>query len=379
MVILRQGIEDVLAQRRQLTATLRDQIVAHDVARDRELDAVLRSVERGLATWMDQGSARDRLPLGLLPATAEVGTLRERFYDPDAESVPPAIEEPDDDVFEELDVETLRRHGGPLLTELRAALRSASADSSVDAFHGLPPEQRRPVELFGLAHLLTAHDDFESAAHLAEHRTVRPDGSPVTFHMPTAALTDERRGPEPGHDERRTRTGGAVSDTTPAPVDETVPYDDPAAVQQDDERDETSFALFEGDEGRLDDRQRRALVALLRSPYVSARTHTDEWRAVLDAEHQLGRGSTTCSSNCTWTATARWRGSARPAPRASAAGSRRCSATSRTRARRRSSSSTCGCGCAPTPVRSGPGRRRPLRDPRPRRRVPSRDGDRPHP
>ncbi|MFJ7287112.1 DUF3375 domain-containing protein [Curtobacterium sp. NPDC098951] len=197
VVILRQGIEDVLAQRRQLTATLRDQIVAHDVARDRELDAVLRSVERGLATWMDQGSARDRLPLGLLPATAEVGTLRERFYDPDAESVPPAIEEPDDDVFEELDVETIRRHGGPLLTELRAALRSASADSSVDAFHGLPPEQRRPVELFGLAHLLTGHDDFESAAHLAEHRTVRPDGSPVTFHMPTAALTDERRGPAP--------------------------------------------------------------------------------------------------------------------------------------------------------------------------------------
>lgn len=78
-----------------------------------------------------------------------------------------------------------------------------------------------------------------------------------------------------------------MSDTTPAPVDETVPYDDPDTVPQDDERDETSFALFEGDEGRLDDRQRRALVALLRNSYVSARTHGDEWRAVLDAEHQL--------------------------------------------------------------------------------------------
>ena len=197
--ILRQGIEDVLAQRRQLTATLRDQIVAHDVVRDRELDAVLRSINRGLATWMDQGSARDRLPLGLLPATAEVGTLRERFYDPDAETVPPPIEEPDDDVFEDLDVQTLRRHGGPLLVELRAALRS-TAGSSVDAFHGLPPEQRRPVELFGLAHLLTGHDDFESATHLAEHRTVRPDGSPVTFHMPSAALTEER-GPGTTNDE----------------------------------------------------------------------------------------------------------------------------------------------------------------------------------
>jgi hypothetical protein len=78
-----------------------------------------------------------------------------------------------------------------------------------------------------------------------------------------------------------------VSDTTPAPVDETVPDDDPTTVLRDDERDETSFALFEGDEGRLDDRERRALVALLRNSYVSARTHADEWRAVLDAEHQL--------------------------------------------------------------------------------------------
>ncbi|WFR66140.1 hypothetical protein P9139_14125 [Curtobacterium flaccumfaciens] len=63
----------------------------------------------------------------------------------------------------------------------------------MDAFHGLPPEQRRPVELFGLAHLLTGRDDFEAAAHLAEHRTVRPDGSRVTFHMPTAALAGEHR------------------------------------------------------------------------------------------------------------------------------------------------------------------------------------------
>ncbi|WP_058726816.1 DUF3375 family protein [Curtobacterium luteum] len=188
--ILRQGIEDVLARRRQLTATLRDQIVAHDVVRDRELDAVLRSVNRGLAAWIEQGSARDRVPLGLLPEPAEVETLRERFYDPDAESVPPPIEEPDDDVFDELDVDTLRRHGGPLLAELRAVLRSAGDTSSDAAFHGLPDEQRRPVELFGLAHLLTGRPDFEEARHVVAHHTVRPDGSVVTFHMPVADLTD---------------------------------------------------------------------------------------------------------------------------------------------------------------------------------------------
>ncbi len=78
-----------------------------------------------------------------------------------------------------------------------------------------------------------------------------------------------------------------MSDTRPAPVDDEVTTDDLAAVGQDEDRDETSFALFEGDEGRLDEPQRRALVALLRHTYVSARTHADEWRAVLDAEAQL--------------------------------------------------------------------------------------------
>ncbi|MFZ6991975.1 DUF3375 family protein [Curtobacterium sp. RRHDQ66] len=187
--ILRQGIEDVLAQRRLLTGTLRDQIVAHDVVRDRELDAVLRSVNRRLATLMGDGSARGTLPLELLPPVAEIGTLRERFYDPDTEAVPPPIEEPDDDVFDEIDVDSLRRHGGPLLVELRAALRFSTAATSDGAFHELPPEQRRPVELFGLAHLLTGRDDFETAAAAVAHETVRPDGTAVAFTMPTAALT----------------------------------------------------------------------------------------------------------------------------------------------------------------------------------------------
>ena len=82
-----------------------------------------------------------------------------------------------------------------------------------------------------------------------------------------------------------------MSDTTTAPVDETDPEgSDPVLDErhdEDEERDESSFALFEGDEGRLDEPQRRALVALLRHTYVSARTHADEWRAITDGEHQL--------------------------------------------------------------------------------------------
>jgi hypothetical protein len=52
-------------------------------------------------------------------------------------------------------------------------------------------------------------------------------------------------------------------------------------------RSDTSFALFEGDEGLLDEPERRAFVALLRSRYVSARSHPAEWRALLDGEGLL--------------------------------------------------------------------------------------------
>lgn len=61
------------------------------------------------------------------------------------------------------------------------------------------------------------------------------------------------------------------------------PTTGPAAA---DER-EDSFALFEGDEGRLDAAQRRALVALLKHRYVSPALHPAEWRTVIDSESLL--------------------------------------------------------------------------------------------
>jgi hypothetical protein len=49
----------------------------------------------------------------------------------------------------------------------------------------------------------------------------------------------------------------------------------------DDEADpETSLALFEGDAGGLSLEQRRALVALLKNNYISARHHPAEWRVL---------------------------------------------------------------------------------------------------
>jgi hypothetical protein len=52
--------------------------------------------------------------------------------------------------------------------------------------------------------------------------------------------------------------------------------------------DAESFALFEGDEGRLDAAQRRALVALLKHRYVSPALQPAEWRTILESEALLG-------------------------------------------------------------------------------------------
>lgn len=189
VAILRQGVEDVLVQRRRLTTTLRDQIVAHDVVADRELDAMLRSINRHLAEWNPTGSSRHRVPLALLPAATSTPHLRERLYDADAETVPPPLDDVDetDLDLELVDVDSLRQFGGPLLDALRAAL-GGPAPTSAAAFNTLPDPERRPVELFGLAHLLTGLDDFERADELAPHLAVRPDGTLVTFDMPSAHL-----------------------------------------------------------------------------------------------------------------------------------------------------------------------------------------------
>src|SRR3546814_6994551 len=50
--LVRDGLDRVLAQRRRVTATLKEYIVSHDVARDRELEQTLRQVESELMTWM---------------------------------------------------------------------------------------------------------------------------------------------------------------------------------------------------------------------------------------------------------------------------------------------------------------------------------------
>ncbi|WP_244928835.1 DUF4194 domain-containing protein [Nocardioides sp. W7] len=51
--------------------------------------------------------------------------------------------------------------------------------------------------------------------------------------------------------------------------------------------DEGSVSLFEGDEGGLEYAQRRALVALLKQRFISARTHPRDWPVLVEHERVL--------------------------------------------------------------------------------------------
>ncbi|AQX80265.1 hypothetical protein BWO91_09990 [Plantibacter flavus] len=77
-------------------------------------------------------------------------------------------------------------------------------------------------------------------------------------------------------------TDSTSVDLTTDGLDAFAPAEAPVADPDDD-----SFALFEGDEGRLDAAQRRALVALLKHRYVSPALQPAEWRTVLESESLL--------------------------------------------------------------------------------------------
>src|SRR6476619_5773414 len=68
----------------------------------------------------------------------------------------------------------------------------------------------------------------------------------------------------------------------------TVHDDFPAIDHEDPEREATtSVSLFEGDEGGLEYAERRALVALLKQRFISARTHPRDWRALTENERVI--------------------------------------------------------------------------------------------
>ena len=190
--IIRQGTKDVLAQRRRLTATLKEHIVNNDVQRERELDRTLRGINRELAKWMETVGPRATVHVELLPPTMKVGHLRERLWDPASAAPPPPLEDIEDDIPEPPTVEELRMQGGPSLDDLRAALVAAlkSGDSETigDLFHNLPDDLRRPVEILGLLHLASRVNALDGVAATEVFEAIRPGGERRHFLGPAVPL-----------------------------------------------------------------------------------------------------------------------------------------------------------------------------------------------
>jgi len=208
--LIRKGVDDVLTQRNGLTTTLREHIVNHDVVKDRELERLLREINKELAVWMETAGPRSTVTAELMPGTLELEHLRERFYDPGAHKAPPPLEDVSAYAPEPPSLDAMRTQGGPLLEELRDAIVTAFTDGAATtvgaAFNSLEPALRRPVEILGLLQIATQIDAVHSAPSAGSDEstesaptsgdsetfeTVRPDGSRRTFTVPRITLTDD--------------------------------------------------------------------------------------------------------------------------------------------------------------------------------------------
>jgi len=198
--LVRDGLDRVLAQRSRVTATLKEYIVSHDAARDRELEQTLRQVESELMPWMANTGPRATHDIPLLPARTTVDHLRERFYDPADDVLPEAIGPADPADAPTLSLAELMAQGGPQLSTLRRRLEDALSDplpagSLGELFDGLEPSLRRPVEIFGLLHL-AADRGWGTEDAVESFAAVRHDGSRRTFGVPRMPLPDPDLDPQ---------------------------------------------------------------------------------------------------------------------------------------------------------------------------------------
>ncbi|MEA9999561.1 DUF3375 family protein, partial [Cryobacterium sp. RTS3] len=193
--LIRKGIDDVLTQRNGLTTTLREHIVNHDVVKDRELERLLREINKELAVWMETAGPRSTVTAELMPGVLDVEHLRERFYDPLNHRPPPDLEDVSEYAPEPPSLDEMRRQGGPMLERMRDALvmfRGTGDTVSVGAaFNDLEPALRRPVEILGMLQIATQVDALSRAHQLESFETVRPDGSRRTFSVPRIILNDD--------------------------------------------------------------------------------------------------------------------------------------------------------------------------------------------
>ncbi|ANZ40595.1 hypothetical protein BBK82_35930 [Lentzea guizhouensis] len=119
VAVIRKGIDDVLTRRSRVSSTLRDHIVNHDVVEERELEALLRDINKQLAHWMTTAKPRSFIPVELMPTTAAVHHLRLRFHDPETETSPPPLEDVSAEAPAPPSLEEILKQGGPLRDRMR--------------------------------------------------------------------------------------------------------------------------------------------------------------------------------------------------------------------------------------------------------------------
>lgn len=199
--LMRKGLDSVLDQRSRITEVLRTYITTHDASKDRELDRVLRALDKAMSSWLTVAGPNERVDVPLLPGQADIAHLKERFHDPSEDAALPELHDSDvDERPEGLSLDELRTFGGPRMSELHAALLSAKEElgalpphwSLGQLFAELPDELRRPVDALGLLHLAVNHDGLARTEETELYRAIRPDGSTRTFDVPVLS---------PGHDD----------------------------------------------------------------------------------------------------------------------------------------------------------------------------------
>jgi hypothetical protein len=204
--LLREGLHGVQVQQHKASRSLADHLAHHHSVQEREVTAVLTKLQRELEQWMQHARPRDTVPMPWMPAKADVGRLRTRFYDPVVEKPTAPLEDVSDDAPEPPSRAQIRRDGGPRVAAVRAgvsdALRSGRATTLGAAFNELDAELRRPVELFGLAQLATSIDMLAgSEAHFEAVTARRPDGTRRHLTLPVLPVTAEQIGSRGGdHD-----------------------------------------------------------------------------------------------------------------------------------------------------------------------------------
>ncbi|MGZ4475608.1 MAG: DUF3375 domain-containing protein [Nocardioides sp.] len=204
--LIREGLDRVLSQRSRVTSTLKDYIVSHDGARDRELEQTLRQIESELMTWLATSGPRATTDVPLLPARVDVDHFRERFYDPADDVAPARLADTPGPTAAAPSYAGLMAQGGPSITVLRQRLDEAlgsldPAASLGEVFDSLDPSLRRPVEILGLLHL-AADRELPAEPTLERYRAVRADGSERTFAVPRVPLPDPDLGPRPTEEHR---------------------------------------------------------------------------------------------------------------------------------------------------------------------------------